>query len=39
MDGAGVEDAVMAGHKLAGWCVMRAGAIPSIKDASLYPCA
>jgi 2-dehydro-3-deoxygluconokinase len=28
MDGAGVEDAVMAGHKLAGWCVMRAGAIP-----------
>lgn len=29
MDGASVEEAVMAGHKLAGWCVMRAGAIPS----------
>jgi 2-dehydro-3-deoxygluconokinase len=29
MDGASVEDAVMAGHKLAGWCVMRAGAIPA----------
>jgi 2-dehydro-3-deoxygluconokinase len=29
MDGAGVEDSVMAGHKLAGWCVMRAGAIPA----------
>jgi 2-dehydro-3-deoxygluconokinase len=28
-DGASVEDAVMAGHKLAGWCVMRAGAIPA----------
>jgi 2-dehydro-3-deoxygluconokinase len=28
MEGASVEDAAMAGHKLAGWCVMRAGAIP-----------
>ncbi len=28
MDGASVEDAVMAGHRLAGWCVMRRGAIP-----------
>jgi 2-dehydro-3-deoxygluconokinase len=29
MDGASVKDAVLAGHKLAGWCVMRAGAIPA----------
>jgi 2-dehydro-3-deoxygluconokinase len=29
MDGASVEDAVLAGHRLAGWCVMRRGAIPS----------
>lgn len=29
MDGVGVEEAVMAGHRLAGWCVMRAGAIPA----------
>jgi 2-dehydro-3-deoxygluconokinase len=29
MNGASVKDAVMAGHKLAGWCVMRAGAIPA----------
>jgi 2-dehydro-3-deoxygluconokinase len=29
MDGASVQDAAMAGHKLAGWCVMRAGAIPA----------
>jgi 2-dehydro-3-deoxygluconokinase len=28
MNGVGVEDAVMAGHRLAGWCVMRSGAIP-----------
>jgi 2-dehydro-3-deoxygluconokinase len=28
MNGTSVEDAAMAGHKLAGWCVMRAGAIP-----------
>ena len=28
MDGASVENAALAGHKLAGWCVMRAGAIP-----------
>jgi 2-dehydro-3-deoxygluconokinase len=29
MNGASVEDAAMAGHKLAGWCVMRVGAIPA----------
>jgi 2-dehydro-3-deoxygluconokinase len=29
MSGASVEDAAMAGHKLAGWCVMQAGAIPA----------
>jgi 2-dehydro-3-deoxygluconokinase len=29
MNGATVEDAAMAGHRLAGWCVMRAGAIPA----------
>jgi 2-dehydro-3-deoxygluconokinase len=29
MDGASVADAVLAGHKLAGWCVMRKGAIPA----------
>jgi 2-dehydro-3-deoxygluconokinase len=29
MNGASVEDAAMAGHKLASWCVMRAGAIPA----------
>jgi 2-dehydro-3-deoxygluconokinase len=29
MDGASVEDAVIAGHRLAGWCVIRAGAIPA----------
>lgn len=28
MTGATVEDAAMAGHRLAGWCVMRSGAIP-----------
>jgi 2-dehydro-3-deoxygluconokinase len=28
MNGVSVEDAVMAGHRLAGWCVMRRGAIP-----------
>ena len=28
MGGASVEDAVLAGHRLAGWCVMRQGAIP-----------
>lgn len=30
MDGASVEDAVLSGHKLAGWCVMRKGAIPAM---------
>jgi 2-dehydro-3-deoxygluconokinase len=29
MNGASVDDAAMAGHRLAGWCVMRAGAIPA----------
>jgi 2-dehydro-3-deoxygluconokinase len=29
MDGESVADAVMAGQRLAGWCVMRAGAIPA----------
>jgi 2-dehydro-3-deoxygluconokinase len=29
MDGASITDAAMTGHKLAGWCVMRAGAIPA----------
>ncbi len=28
MNGASIEDAAMAGHRLAGWCVMRRGAIP-----------
>ena len=28
MNGDGLEDALMAGHRLAGWCVMRSGAIP-----------
>ena len=32
MNGASVEDAALAGHRLAGWCVMRAGAVPE-KDA------
>lgn len=36
MDGASVEDAVMAGHRLAGWCVMRAGAIPANDSAAPY---
>ena len=29
MNGANVEDAALAGHQLAGWCVMRSGAIPA----------
>lgn len=32
MDGASVADAVIAGHRLAGWCVMRSGAIPPISS-------
>jgi 2-dehydro-3-deoxygluconokinase len=28
MEGASITDAAMTGHRLAGWCVMRAGAIP-----------
>ncbi len=35
MNGASVEDAVLAGHRLAGWCVMRAGAIPA-RDGALF---
>lgn len=30
INGASLPDAVMAGHRLAGWCVMRAGAIPPL---------
>jgi hypothetical protein len=29
MNDASVEDAALAGHRLAGWCVMRCGAIPA----------
>jgi hypothetical protein len=29
MNGLGLSDAANEGHKLAGWCVMRAGAIPA----------
>jgi 2-dehydro-3-deoxygluconokinase len=29
LDGANLADAVQAGHRLAGWCVMRQGAIPA----------
>jgi 2-dehydro-3-deoxygluconokinase len=29
MNGASITDAAMTGHRLAGWCVMRAGAIPA----------
>ena len=29
MNGANIEDAALAGHQLAGWCVMRRGAIPA----------
>jgi 2-dehydro-3-deoxygluconokinase len=29
LQGVGVDDAIMAGHQLAGWCVMRRGAIPA----------
>ena len=36
MNGESVEDAVMAGHRLAGWCVMRAGAIPPNDFAAPY---
>jgi 2-dehydro-3-deoxygluconokinase len=36
IDGASVEDAVMAGHGLAGWCVMRRGAIPPRDVAAPY---
>lgn len=36
MNGAGVEQAARAGHALAGWCVMRGGAIPARDDAAPY---
>lgn len=29
LHGAGIRDAALAGHRLAGWCVMRHGAIPA----------
>jgi 2-dehydro-3-deoxygluconokinase len=29
MNGVNVKEAALAGHRLAGWCVMRAGAIPA----------
>lgn len=32
MDGVSVDEAVMAGHRLAGWCVMRSGAVPARED-------
>jgi 2-dehydro-3-deoxygluconokinase len=31
-----IEKAVIAGHRLAGWCVMRAGAIPANDSAAPY---
>lgn len=34
LGGAAVEAAAMAGHRLAGWCVMHPGAIPPRRDAS-----
>ena len=34
--GASVEEAAQAGHALAGWCVMRRGAIPARDDAAPY---
>jgi 2-dehydro-3-deoxygluconokinase len=36
MNGASVEQAAYAGHALAGWCVMRSGAIPARDDAAPY---
>ncbi len=36
MNGASVEQAARAGHTLAGWCVMRAGAIPASDGAAPY---
>lgn len=36
MNGNPIEEAVMAGHRLAGWCVMRAGAIPANDSAATY---
>ena len=36
MNGASVDDAARAGHALAGWCVMRGGAIPARDRAAPY---
>jgi 2-dehydro-3-deoxygluconokinase len=36
MNGNSIDEAVMAGHRLAGWCVMRAGAIPANDSAAPY---
>jgi 2-dehydro-3-deoxygluconokinase len=36
MNGNPIEKAVLAGHRLAGWCVMRAGAIPANDSAAPY---
>ncbi len=36
MNGANVNDAAHAGHALAGWCVMRSGAIPARDSAAPY---
>jgi 2-dehydro-3-deoxygluconokinase len=36
MNGNPIEKAVIAGHRLAGWCVMRAGAIPANDSAAPY---
>ncbi len=36
MNGNSIDEAVMAGHRLAGWCVMRAGAIPANDPAAPY---
>ena len=36
MNGNPIEEAVMAGHRLAGWCVMRTGAIPAKDSAAPY---
>ncbi len=36
LNGASVSDAAKAGHELAGWCVMRSGAIPARDAAAPY---
>jgi len=37
MNGATIADAARSGHALAGWCVMRSGAIPAADEAAPYP--